>query len=497
MFINLINANSLIVLAVIVGFINLFPPFIINVKLRNFLLILISIFFFINIIIIDYWFLRGLRINFKLIDFDIFSINFHLEALGLIFLNLISFFWICSLIYAISYFKVNKINNTRLIIFFLNLSVLIGCIISLSENLVTMFIFYELLTITTIPLVISDRESNNQRIAIKKYAQTLFISSSALFLPAIIYILTKTGTASFVTQGIIREHFTIKETIILLIMIILGVNKATVGPLHVWLPAAMIAHYPISALLHAVVVVKIGVFCILKILIYTFGLGYLKAIFIKYNYISIIPSITIFYSAIKSLRSNNIKTILAYSTVTQLNVALLSFLSFNNKALSASILHIISHSFNKICIFYAAGIFFSIKKTYKVEDLLGLSKSDPITSIILLVSGLSLIGFPPLCGFTSKFLVLRAVIDQRNTISILAIIISNFTTLLYILQISITIYSPVNKFQHNLELIHKKEFQNTNLSLMKISLCICFLGMLFCSKINRLIKVFLSYIDVV
>lgn len=364
-----ITPHLLIFSTVSLALFNLFTPFISNSdnRIRNYLLIIISSFFFLNILIIDWLFLIGVRAEQTISLLGNFTIGFHLESLTLIFLTLISFLWICALLYTIKYIKINNIDNSSRFLFFLNLSVLAGVIIGLSANLFTMLIFYEILTLSTAPLI-AHSGSDKVLAGMEQYLKILLISGAVLLLPAITVIYAKIGHGDFVPQGIIGNSFSKNQTIILLLMFIFGISKTALYPLHKWLPAAMVASYPVSSLLHAVVVVKSGLFCIYKILIYIFGLKYLQNIFFEFNFIILLPIITIIYSSFKALQSDSIKKILAYSTMNQLGIALLSAFMFTSKSMGAAILHLCSHAFTKICLFYGIGSIYSLKKTYKVSD---------------------------------------------------------------------------------------------------------------------------------
>ncbi|XVN40989.1 MAG: proton-conducting transporter membrane subunit [Rickettsia endosymbiont of Argas persicus] len=479
--------NLLILSTLLVGMLNLTSPFATKEDsfIRNFLLVTIGIFFFGNVLIIDWVFLKGVKAGFKFHIFSNYFIGFHLEPLGLIFLSLISFLWICSLLYTPKYLTINNIENSSRFLFFFNLTIFIGVLIALSSNLFTLFICYELLTIST-AFLIGHTKNNVVLSGLYRYLKILMITAIILFLPAIIIIYTKIGNGDFVNNGQIAEHFSKNQSILLLLMFIFGIAKTAIFPAHSWLPAAMVAHYPVSSLLHAVIVVKTGLFCIYKILLYTFGLLYLQEIFAEFNWLIFIPIVSIFYSSFKALGTDNIKKILAYSTMNQLSIALLSAFMLTPKSLAAATLHLVSHSFTKICLFYSMGSIYSLKKTNQVQDLIGTSKEFPLISFMIVISSLSLIGIPILSGFISKFSILIAAAEQNRFIVMAVIVISSIFSSLYLIKTLGFIYKPASVETPNIS----KQLPYS----MQISIVICCAAVILFYFIQILIKKFLGYI---
>lgn len=479
--------NLLIFSTLLVGMLNLTIPFVTKEDsfIRNFLLIAVSIFFFGNILIIDWLFLKGIRADLSFNIFGNYSIGLYLEPLGLIFLSLLGFLWICALLYTPKYLAINNIENSDRFLFFFNSSILAGVFIALSANLFTMFIFYEILTLST-AFLIGHSSSTNVMTGLYKYLKILMISAMLLFLPAIIIIYVKTGSGDFTSGGFMENYFSKNQSIILLLMFVFGIAKAALYPVHSWLPAAMVAHYPVSSLLHAVVIVKTGLFCIYKILIYIFGLSYLQSIFAPFNWLLFFPIITIFYSSFKALQTDNIKKILAYSTMNQLGLALLSAFMLTPKALGAATLHLVSHSFTKICLFYSMGSIYSLKKTNKVQDLAGVSKELPMISFIIFIASLSLIGIPIFSGFISKFSIFLATAEQNQILVMAVIVISSIFSALYLIKILGFIYKP--RLEEQPEIIKKLPYP------MQLSLVICSLAVTLFYFIQILLKEFLVYI---
>jgi multicomponent Na+:H+ antiporter subunit D len=489
--IQMIVPNFLIISLILVGFIGFFGPY--STKedsfIRSFLLISISLFFLGNVLIIDWLFLNGfsevIGAKFTLLEVNKYSISFGLEPLGLIFLTMLATLWPCALMYTIKFLSLSKIHFSSKYLMFVNACILSGCLIALAANLFTMFIFYDVLTLCTIPLI-SHVKGKNVNKGLFTYLRILMISGMMLFLPAIIIIYLQIGNGDFTHGGFLSGEFTDTWAIILLLMFIFGISKAAVFPLYGWLPAAMVASYPVSALLHAVVVVKSGLFCIYKILIYVFGLQYLQYLFSDHNWLIYFPIITIIYSSLQALRSQQLKMILAYSTINQLSVALLGAFLFTTKGLNSAIVHMISHSLTKICLFYAAGSIYSIRGCYKVSDLIGTYRTMPWTSFMLLISTLSLIGIPPFAGFISKLFILMAADEAKNLPVMITLIISSVISALYMIRILIFVYKPVN--------VRGNKEEKKLPSLMFISLACCLSGVVLFFFILQVINIFIIYL---
>ena len=503
----LVIPNFLIFSTMLIGMINFLTPFASkeDSNIRTFLLVLVSSFFLINVLIIDWLFLEGVETNFVILGIGKYTLAFHLEPLGLIFLTLIAVLWICSLLYTIQFIKINNFKHSSRYLFFINCCVITGCFIALSANLFTMFVGYEMLTLFTIPLI-AHQGGEKVKTDLFKYLNILMIGGLILFLPAIIIIYSEIGHGYFVQGGMIEGHFSDYFAIILLLMFIFGIAKAAIYPLHNWLPSAMVASYPVSALLHAVVVVKTGLFCIYKILIYTFGLSYLQYLFSSYNWLVIIPAVTIIYSSLQALKYNQIKMILAYSTINQLSIALISAFLLTPKGIMAAVFHMVSHSFTKICIFYASANIYSVKNSYKISELIGIKTTMPKTSFVMLIAGLSLIGMPPFAGFISKFYIMMAAAEQSNIFVMIIIGISALFSSLYMIKILVFIYRPTpDNFVPRLKL---KDFVTTSNQInnkqrsaesklpkmMLISLAFCLSGVVFFIFIKQIISKFLMYI---
>lgn len=429
-FLLLIPSNLILCSSILIPFFSLIIIVLAKAKtiIRISLLTFISINFLLNIIILDLFFLEGVRINFEVFSFTGgYKFALHIEPLGLIFLNLIAILWPPALLYTDSYLKVNAIDNCERFLLFFHLSIIFTILIALAANLISLFICYELLTLVTAPLICHNSLKKNKN-AVASYLKILLISSLLLFLPAILIIYNITGHGNFIKEGIIDGFLDRKEGILLFCMFIFGISKSAPYPLHYWLPNAMAAPYPVSALFHAVVIVKSGLFCIFKIIIYIFGFKYLAFLTINYNFLILFPVTTLIYSMIQIIRNRNIKVILAYSTMSQLALALMSAFLFTQNGLAAAVLHMCGHSFSKICLFYSAGNFYSRTKTLDIKDLSSIARFMPISSAIFLISSLSLIGLPPLAGFISKYYIFLSITKQEELYISFFVVLSGLVT---------------------------------------------------------------------
>jgi multicomponent Na+:H+ antiporter subunit D len=249
-------------------------------------------------------------------------IAFSVEPLGMLFAALASLLWIVNSIYSIGYMRGNnESHQTRFYICFaVALSAATG--IAFAGNLLTLFLFYEMLTLSTYPLVAHKGDAATVKQA-RVYLGILLGTSIGLLLPAMLWIYLATGTLDFIPGGIVAGHIGGPALGLLLALCVFGVGKAAVMPVHRWLPAAMVAPTPVSALLHAVAVVKAGVFTITKLIIYIFGVDYLFAE-PSSGWLVYVAAFTVLAASVVALRQTNLKRLLAYSTIGQLSYVVMA-----------------------------------------------------------------------------------------------------------------------------------------------------------------------------
>jgi multicomponent Na+:H+ antiporter subunit D len=357
--------------------------------------------------------LPGIDIKFKV---DTFSILFALGA---------SFLWILTSFYSIGYMRtLNEHAQTRYFTCFaVALSTTMG--VAFSANLFTMFLFYEGLTIITYPLV-GHKDTPEAKAGARKYAIYLLGAAKAFLVAAIILTYNLAGTLEFSGGGLFPEAVKAAHPLLLsviFIMFLFGFAKNAVMPFHGWLPAAMVAPTPVSALLHAVAVVKTGVFTILSVIFFVFGTDLMGNLGVD-SFTLVFTSITIVVASAIALSRDNLKARLAFSTISQLSYIVLGAALLTPSGMTGGIIHITNHAFSKITLFFCAGsIYVSTHKT-EISQLSGIAKRMPWTMAAFAIATLSMIGVPPVCGFITKwYLVIGAM--ERNSISVLVVLLAS------------------------------------------------------------------------
>ena len=331
-----------------------------------------------------------------------------IEPLGLMFGLLASGLWIVTTLYSIGYMRANnEANQTRFFACFaLALASTMG--VAHGGNLITLFVFYEALSLTTYPLV-THHGTPEARRAGRLYLGLLVGASIALFLFALLWTWAVAGTLDFRSGGILADKASAGVLSVLLLLFVFGVAKAAVMPLHRWLPAAMVAPAPVSALLHAVAVVKAGVFTLLKIAVYIFGLDLLATLDAR-DIVLAMTGFTILAASIVALREDNLKRRLAYSTVSQLSYIVMATIVASPFAVAGAGAHLVSHAFGKITLFFCAGAIYTATHKEKVSELNGLGQRMPWTMGAFALGSLAVIGLPPTAGFLSKWTMFQGAI---------------------------------------------------------------------------------------
>jgi multicomponent Na+:H+ antiporter subunit D len=361
------------------------------------------------------------------------AIAFRIEPLGMLFAALASSLWIVNSVYSIGYMRGNnEKNQTRFYVMFaVSLAATMG--IAFAGNLITLFLCYEILTLSTYPLVSHKGDEKTVRSA-RVYLGVLLTTSIGLLLPAIVWTYSVAGTGDFVAGGILEGKLTGPAIGLLLGLYVFGTGKAAVMPVHRWLPAAMVAPTPVSALLHAVAVVKAGVFTVTKIIVYTFGIEYLFAE-PSSSWLLYASAFTVIAASLVALRQTNLKRLLAYSTIAQLSYVVMAAAILKPLAEIGAAVHMVAHAFGKITLFFAAGAIYVAAKKTEVPELRGLGRRMPWTSAALTIGGLSMIGVPPTGGFVSKWFILAGAFQNDNYVAIATIIASTALNAAYFLPL--------------------------------------------------------------
>jgi len=364
-----------------------------------------------------------------------FDVKLKLEPLGATFAAIASSLWIVNSLFSIGYMRGNNEKNQTRFYTFVAIAIFGAMGIAASANLITLFIFYEALTISTFPLVTHKGDAKAKRGG-TIYALILMGTSLALFLPAIIGTQVIAGTTDFAVGGVFPEGTSTLATSILLFLFAFGIGKAALMPVHPWLPNAMVAPTPVSALLHAVAVVKAGVFSILKIVVFIFGPSIMAETSMS-TILSWVAAISIVVASIIALRQDNLKARLAYSTVSQLSYITLGAMLATPMALIGGGLQIVMHAWGKITLFMCAGAIYTVAHRTEISKLDGLGRTMPWVFGAFLVGSISIIGIPPMGGSWPKFFLMVGALDSGKGILMAALIVSSILNIIYLLPISI------------------------------------------------------------
>ena len=377
------------------------------------------------------------------------QISLSLEPLGLLFAIIASGLWIVNSLYSIGYMRANQeANQTRFFICFaLAIAATMG--IALSGNLFTLFLFYELLTLVTYPLVThhgTEKARNGGRV----YLGLLMGTSVVFLLPALVFIWYVAGTTDFTVGGVLADKLSPAGLAGLLALCVFGIGKAALMPFHRWLPAAMVAPTPVSALLHAVAVVKAGVFSVVKVIIYIFGVDTLLTASATHWQVAI-AGFTIVAASIVALGADNLKRRLAYSTISQLSYVIMAAALLAPLSLIGAVMHIAAHAIGKITLFFAAGAIYTAAHKTEVSQLDGIGRRMPWTMAAFSIAALSMIGLPPAVGFISKWYILSGAMASQQWFAVSVIAVSTLLNAGYFLPIIYRAFfvAPDHDAQHH------------------------------------------------
>ena len=361
------------------------------------------------------------------------ALKFEVEPLGMLFGLIASGLWIVNSLYSIGYMRANQEQHqTRFYVCFAGaLASAIG--IAFAGNLLTLFLFYEALTLVTYPLV-THAGTDEARRAGRVYLGVLVGSSIVFLLPAVIWTWQLTGTIDFKAGGMFGGKAGDATLGALLALYVFGIGKAALMPFHRWLPAAMVAPTPVSALLHAVAVVKAGVFSVVKVVVYVFGVNEIAGL-ASVQWLPLAAGFTIIAASIVALRSDNLKRRLAYSTVSQLSYVVLAAALLTPLSVIGAALHIVTHALGKITLFFAAGAIYTAAHKTEVSQLDGIGRHMPWTMGAFTIGALSMIGVPPAAGFVSKWFIFSGAIDSGNFVALAVLIASTLLNAAYFLPI--------------------------------------------------------------
>jgi multicomponent Na+:H+ antiporter subunit D len=361
------------------------------------------------------------------------SLAFQVEPLGMLFALVAGSLWLVNSVYSIGYMRGN--NEPRQTSYYVCFAVALAATmgIAFSKNLFTLFIFYEALTISTYPLVTHKATPEAVRGG-RIYLGLLLATSMVLLLPAIIVTGVLAGTLDFTPGGILDGKVSSGVMGLLLALYVFGIGKAALMPFHFWLPAAMVAPTPVSALLHAVAVVKAGVFTVLKVMVYVFDIDTLAKAGTA-DWLLWASGATVIIASLVALRQDNLKKRLAYSTVSQLSYVILAAATLTPISAIGAAMHIAAHAVAKITLFFAAGSIYTAAHKTEISELDGIGWKMPWTMTAFGIGALSMIGVPLTAGFLGKWFMLQGGMQTGQWLAVGIIIASTILNAAYFLPI--------------------------------------------------------------
>jgi multicomponent Na+:H+ antiporter subunit D len=380
--------------------------------------------------------LAGRTVNLRL--FEILpgiDFAFRADALGMVFATVSSLLWIVAAIYSIGYMRHLKEHaQTRFFACFAaSLAAAVGG--AFAANLFTLVIFYEVLSLVTYPLVYHHEDEEGWR-GSRKYLVYLIGASKSALLAALALTYYVAGSLDFVAGGLLAG---VDASAALLAVVyfcyLFGFAKAAVMPMHAWLPAAMVAPTPVSALLHAVAVVKMGVFCVLRVVFHVFGVGLVDGLGLGIA-TAYLASFTILMASVYALTRDDLKARLAYSTVSQLSYIVLGAVLLSPVAMVGGIIHIAAHAFSKITLFFCAGSIYCASGKRNISEMAGIGRTLPWTMGAFFVASLSMIGIPPTAGFVSKWYLALGTVEAGEVAFLIVLLVSSILNAAYFLPVS-------------------------------------------------------------
>jgi multicomponent Na+:H+ antiporter subunit D len=361
------------------------------------------------------------------------SLSFTMEPLGALFALIASFLWIVTSVYAIGYMRGHNERKQTRFFFFFAVAIASAIGVAFAGNIFTLLVFYEVLSLSTYPLV-THAGTQEAKKGGRTYLGILLTTSIGLLLPAVIWTWSLVGNLDFRAGGILAGTAGPAALSVLLLLYVFGIGKAALMPFHRWLPAAMVAPTPVSALLHAVAVVKAGVFTVLKVVIYVFGIDVVAEL-TSGRFLMYVAGATIIVASLVALRQDNLKRRLAYSTVSQLSYIVLAAMLASPLGVMGGTLHVAMHAFGKITLFFCAGAIMVASHKTEVSQLNGIGRRMPWTMGAFALAALSMIGLPPTAGFISKWYILMGAVDGGQVFAAAVLIASTLLNAGYFLPV--------------------------------------------------------------
>lgn len=368
------------------------------------------------------------------------SVRFAADGLAMIFALIATFLWGFATSYNIGYMRsLNEHAQTRYYFCF-GVAIFGALGVAFSASVFTMYLFYEIITVFTYPLVAHHQDAEGFSGA-RKYMVYLMGTSKLFLLPAMVLTYVLCGTLDMnltdIAHGMFSPEVQAANPIlcrVTYVLYIAGLAKAALMPFHNWLPSAMVAPTPVSALLHAVAVVKAGVFSVSRVILSIYGVETMDALSLGIP-TACVAAFTILAASFIALTKDEIKARLAYSTVSQLSYVVIGVAMLTPSAVQGGLLHIPNHAFSKITLFFAAGAIFVATGIKKISQMNGLGHRMPWTFGAFAVASLSMIGIPPVCGFVSKWFLLGGAMQAGHVLLLCVLLLSTLLNAAYFVPI--------------------------------------------------------------
>ncbi len=384
------------------------------------------------------------------------SITLRLDGCGSVFAGLVALLWPLATLYSFEYMKHEKRLKGFFCCYTVTYAVTLG--IAFSANLLTLYMFYEMLTLITVPLVMHPLTKEAIR-ASRKYLYYSLGGAAFAFI-GVVFLIVYGTTLTFIPGGAMNSSaFSVgrDQMLLIYVMTFFGFSvKAAMFPFHGWLPSASVAPTPVTALLHAVAVVKAGAFAIIRITYYSYGTLFLKGTWAQYVVMGA-AMVTIVYASATALRETHFKRRLAYSTVSNLSYILLAATMMSPLGLAAALMHIVGHAFTKICSFFCAGAVMHQTERNYIYEFTGLGRRMPVTFTCFTITAFSLMGVPFFVCFVSKWKIAEAATDAGVLLSYAAVavlLLSALLTAAYMLTVSARAFAPIPKEEKGLKDAH-------------------------------------------
>lgn len=378
------------------------------------------------------------------------SISFKIDGLSIVFAGLVSVLWPLATLYAFEYMEHEGHEKIFFMFYSMTYGVTLG--IAFASDMLTMYFFYELLTLSTVPLVMHTLK-REAILASRKYLY-YSLGGAAFAIMGLVFIIIYGDTCEFVLGGILAlDRIGDKTNLLLWIYLFAFMGfgvKAAIWPLSSWLPQAGVAPTPVTALLHAVAVVKAGVFAIIRLTYYSFGTEFLRGTWVQYVVMAF-AMITVVYGCSQAVKETHIKRRLAYSTVSNLSYVIFGVTLMTPLGLVGALSHLVCHAVMKICSFLCAGAFMHQTGKSYVYEMDGMGRRMPIVFGCFTVSALGLMGVPGMAGFISKWNLANAAVESGNVLAyvgIAALLISALLTAIYMMSIVARAFFPRNNFDY-------------------------------------------------